>query len=116
MKRIHGEGKFNCEHCGKKFHQKGHLQDHIACQHTGAFLHKCRVEGCTKEFRNIGRMRLHVKRMHSFEYETKFKPIYLRNNVEVVEYIDGGGGEDELEEVVMEYEDGNVEEFIKNEG
>lgn len=107
IKRVHGEGKFKCEYCGKKYHQKGHLHDHIACQHTGDFLHKCRVEGCNKEFRNVGRRGLHEKRMHRVEYETRFKPLYLRDNVETVEYVDEGDSQDGIVE-----EDQVVTEFI----
>lgn len=87
IKRVHGEGKFKCEFCDKKYHQQGHLNDHIACQHTGAFLYKCRVDECGKEFRNAGRRGIHERRMHPMEYEMKLKPLYLRDNVEVVEFL-----------------------------
>lgn len=106
MKRVHGEGKFKCSYCDKKFHQKGHLADHVACQHTGCFLYKCRVENCSKEFRNVGRRGLHEKRMHPIEYETQFKPIYLRDNVEIVEYLD-----ETIQEETLEVEIEGEEEF-----
>ncbi|KAG5667067.1 hypothetical protein PVAND_015067 [Polypedilum vanderplanki] len=80
MKRVHTEGKFKCDFCDKSFHNEGRLTDHVACQHTGNFLHKCRIESCEKMFRNAGRRRMHERRMHPTEYEQKFKPMYLRNH------------------------------------
>ena len=61
MQRKHipnTERKFKCEQCGKGFHSKQNLQDHINI-HTGDRPHKCKF--CNAAFNNFSNKAAHER-------------------------------------------------------
>lgn len=76
LKRTHGEARFPCQYCQKKFGCKKRLQEHEAI-HLGIPLYTC--EFCQAEFKSAGNFCAHKRRLHSNEYaEAKAKNLAKR--------------------------------------
>ena len=55
--KIHSTEKdFQCDICGKGFHQKGNLRNHVLV-HTGEKPHTC--ETCGKSFSKLSNLKFH---------------------------------------------------------
>jgi len=58
---IHSDKKrFSCKYCGKKFSLGQYLREH-EYRHTKELPYECGVAGCTKRFRQAGKLSLHRK-------------------------------------------------------
>lgn len=67
MIRSHGESRFECEICFKKFKRSYHMREHKAIHHTGEDLYGC--DYCPERFNNKNKQCLHRKMCHPVEYE-----------------------------------------------
>ena len=64
VRRIHSESLFPCDHCGKKFILKKHLDEHVFRTHEGDRIMCCY---CPLTYRNTESLNNHVHKYHRSE-------------------------------------------------
>ncbi|XP_065086278.1 zinc finger protein 557-like [Ochlerotatus camptorhynchus] len=69
--RAHGESRFECEICLKKFKRSHHMREHKAIHHTGEELYGC--DYCPERFNNKNKQCLHRKMCHPVEFEEEMR-------------------------------------------
>eukprot|EP00357_Protocruzia_adherens_P004413 CAMPEP_0115019300 /NCGR_PEP_ID=MMETSP0216-20121206/29356_1 /TAXON_ID=223996 /ORGANISM="Protocruzia adherens, Strain Boccale" /LENGTH=303 /DNA_ID=CAMNT_0002390733 /DNA_START=105 /DNA_END=1017 /DNA_ORIENTATION=+ len=76
---THGTRKHVCEECGKKFSLKQYLKEH-KLTHTGERPYKCTYAGCTRTFRQRGKLSIHKKEhLNEDEMAARHERITRRN-------------------------------------
>ena len=84
MKRhkvVHTKDKnFECEYCGRRFALSQYLKEHVYI-HTNDKPYICGIEGCTRSFRQTGKLSLH-RRAHGESERMKFSRKGAKHNLE----------------------------------
>ncbi|KAI9641375.1 DNA-binding transcription factor [Ciborinia camelliae] len=86
-----GERRFPCEICGKRFGQRSNLSAHRPV-HTGAKPFPCKLDGCEKNFTQLGNLKSHHNKFHqetieNLESKLQSGEIDLEANTEFWSYF-----------------------------
>ena len=65
---LHGEKKYACPHCEKKFHLDVYLKEHVTCVHYNIFKYQCNT--CGRMMKSKTGLIAHERIFHSKEGET----------------------------------------------
>lgn len=77
MARAHGESRFECDICLKKFKRSHHMKEHKAIHHTGEDLYGC--DYCPERFNNKNKQCLHRKTCHPVEFEEEMRKRVMKD-------------------------------------